>query len=73
MILMSCSGQSVLGYELRKKGAPHNCVDDACAAMKLVIAKIDKGFNDVIPAAQDDVSFYMLGFSDKWGSKFCLN
>jgi len=47
----------VLGYELRKKGAPHNCVDDACAAMKLVVAKIGKGFDDVIPAAQDDVSF----------------
>ncbi|GFY86583.1 small RNA degrading nuclease 2 [Actinidia rufa] len=29
--------QAVLGYEVRKKGAPHNCLDDA----KLVLAKID--------------------------------
>lgn len=48
--------KSVLGYELRKKGAPHNCVDDACAAMKLVVATIEKGFDDVIPAAQDDIA-----------------
>ncbi|XP_015865910.2 small RNA degrading nuclease 3 isoform X2 [Ziziphus jujuba] len=33
--------KSVLGYEVRQKGAPHNCLDDACAAMKLVLAKID--------------------------------
>lgn len=45
----------VLGYELRKKGAPHNCVDDACAAMKLALAKIKHGFDDTIPLAQDDV------------------
>lgn len=46
--------KSVLGYELRKKDAPHNCVHDACAAMKLVVAKIEKGFDDVIPPVQDD-------------------
>ncbi|KAL2906346.1 putative small RNA degrading nuclease 4 [Bienertia sinuspersici] len=45
--------QTVLGFELRKKGAPHNCVDDACAAMKLVLAKTKNGFDDVIPAAQE--------------------
>ena len=34
----------VLDYELRKKGDPHNCVDDAFAAMKLVLVKIKHGF-----------------------------
>ncbi|XP_074295323.1 small RNA degrading nuclease 1-like [Silene latifolia] len=47
--------KTVLGYELRKKGASHNCVDDACAAMKLVLAKIENGNDDVIPVAQPDV------------------
>ncbi|XP_021714370.1 small RNA degrading nuclease 1-like [Chenopodium quinoa] len=45
----------VLGFELRKKGAPHNCVDDACAAMKLVLAKIKDGFDSTIPVAHYDV------------------
>ncbi|KAH9621435.1 hypothetical protein KSS87_007557 [Heliosperma pusillum] len=47
--------ETVLGYELRKKGASHNCADDACAAMKLVLAKIENGSNDVIPVTQRDV------------------
>ncbi|XP_074308793.1 small RNA degrading nuclease 1-like [Silene latifolia] len=47
--------KTVLGYELRKKGASHNCADDACAAMKLVLAKIEHGFNNVIPVTQHDV------------------
>uniref|UniRef100_A0A803KY21 Exonuclease domain-containing protein n=1 Tax=Chenopodium quinoa TaxID=63459 RepID=A0A803KY21_CHEQI len=49
------SWQFVLGFELRKKGAPHNCVDDACAAMKLVLAKIKDGFDSTIPVAHYDV------------------
>jgi RNA exonuclease 1 len=48
--------QSVLGYEVRKKGSPHNCLDDACAAMKLVLAKVERGVGDTIPSAQEDVS-----------------
>ncbi|ESW27885.1 hypothetical protein PHAVU_003G240600 [Phaseolus vulgaris] len=35
--------QAVLGCGVREKGAPHNCLDDACAAMKLVLAKIKHG------------------------------
>ncbi|KAL2902346.1 Small RNA degrading nuclease 1 [Bienertia sinuspersici] len=31
--------QIVLGFGLRKKGAPHNCVDDACTAKKLVLVR----------------------------------
>ncbi|KAI7739281.1 hypothetical protein M8C21_017511 [Ambrosia artemisiifolia] len=47
---------SVLGYELRKEGAPHNCLEDARAAMKLVLAKIDGGVdNNSIPTYQNDV------------------
>lgn len=45
----------VLGFELRKKDAPHNCVDDACAAMKLVLAKLKRGSDNGIPVAQNDV------------------
>ncbi|GAB4849014.1 hypothetical protein Ancab_003826 [Ancistrocladus abbreviatus] len=47
--------QSVLGYEVRKKGAPHNCLDDAHAAMKLVLAKIERGLDDVVPLVEDNV------------------
>lgn len=45
--------KAVLGCEVRKKDAPHNCQDDACAAMKLVLAKLEKGFDDVIPVIKD--------------------
>ncbi|XXG44486.1 hypothetical protein AAC387_Pa01g4277 [Persea americana] len=40
--------KSVLGCGVRKEGAPHNCLDDACAAMKLVLAKLKHGFDDPI-------------------------
>ncbi|KAK1309907.1 Small RNA degrading nuclease 3 [Acorus calamus] len=38
----------VLGSEVRKEGEPHNCLEDARAAMKLVLAKLEHGFNDPI-------------------------
>ncbi|CAL8164836.1 unnamed protein product [Prunus armeniaca] len=47
--------KSVLGYEVRKPGSPHNCLDDACAAMKLVLAKIKREIGDIIPPVQEDV------------------
>ncbi|PRQ48058.1 putative exoribonuclease II [Rosa chinensis] len=47
--------KSVLGYEVRKKGSPHNCLDDACAAMKLVLAKVEREVGDTIPSVQEDV------------------
>uniref|UniRef100_A0A6N2M7J7 Exonuclease domain-containing protein n=1 Tax=Salix viminalis TaxID=40686 RepID=A0A6N2M7J7_SALVM len=47
--------KTVLGYELRKAGDPHNCLDDACAAMKLVLAKIERGVDNYIPLIQPDV------------------
>lgn len=46
----------MLGYEVRKKGSPHNCLDDACAAMKLVLAKVEREVGDTIPSVQEDVS-----------------
>ncbi|KAF9678538.1 hypothetical protein SADUNF_Sadunf07G0045200 [Salix dunnii] len=46
--------KTVLGYELRKAGDPHNCLDDACAAMKLVLAKIERGVDNYIPLIQPD-------------------
>ncbi|KAK3022322.1 hypothetical protein RJ639_046180, partial [Escallonia herrerae] len=47
--------QSVLGYELRQKDTPHNCLDDACAAMKLVLAKVEGGVKHAIPLVHKDV------------------
>ncbi|XP_059632896.1 small RNA degrading nuclease 1-like isoform X2 [Cornus florida] len=47
--------KSVLGYEVRKKGVPHNCLDDACAAMKLVLAKIERGLDHPIPLVNEGV------------------
>ncbi|KHG30299.1 Small RNA degrading nuclease 3 -like protein [Gossypium arboreum] len=41
--------KSVLGYEVRKPGAAHNCLDDACAAMKLVLAKLERGEITLVP------------------------
>ncbi|XP_028085333.1 putative small RNA degrading nuclease 4 [Camellia sinensis] len=47
--------QAVLGYEVRKEGAPHNCLDDTTAAMKLVLAKIESGFDNAIPLVREGV------------------
>ncbi|KAK9165817.1 hypothetical protein Scep_001008 [Stephania cephalantha] len=47
--------QAVLGYEVRKEGAPHNCVDDARAAMKLVLAKLKNGYENGINLLSKDV------------------
>ncbi|CAJ1964491.1 unnamed protein product [Sphenostylis stenocarpa] len=49
--------QAVLGYEVRKKGAPHSCLDDARAAMNLVLAKIKHGVDKEFPISlvQDHV------------------
>ncbi|KMZ66199.1 RNA exonuclease [Zostera marina] len=47
--------KSVLGIELRKEGEPHDCINDACAAMKLVLAKLEHGFNDPITLPKNDV------------------
>ncbi|CAA6672586.1 unnamed protein product [Spirodela intermedia] len=40
--------ESVLGSPIRKEGDPHECRNDAEAAMKLVLAKIEHGFDDPI-------------------------
>lgn len=45
-----------MGFELRETGAPHNCLDDACAAMKLVLAKIKSGVENLLPLPEKDVS-----------------
>ncbi|KAL8124958.1 small RNA degrading nuclease 1-like isoform X2 [Apium graveolens] len=47
--------KSVLGFELRETGAPHNCLDDACAAMKLVLAKIESGVENHTLLPEKDV------------------
>ncbi|KAL5184187.1 Small RNA degrading nuclease 3 [Glycine soja] len=42
---------AVLHHEVREKGAPHNCLDDAKAAMDLVLAKIKHGVDKEFPIA----------------------
>ncbi|VFQ70111.1 unnamed protein product [Cuscuta campestris] len=44
----------VLGYELRENGSPHNCLDDAIAAMKLVKKKVEHDCDDSIPFTPRD-------------------
>lgn len=46
----------MLGFELRKKGSPHNCLDDACAAMKLAIEKVEHDVDNVIPFVREKVA-----------------
>ncbi|XP_004499232.1 small RNA degrading nuclease 1-like [Cicer arietinum] len=50
--------QSVLGYEVRQKDAPHDCLDDASATMKLVLARIKHGVDKPFPLTlvQEQVS-----------------
>uniref|UniRef100_A0A0D3D873 F-box domain-containing protein n=1 Tax=Brassica oleracea var. oleracea TaxID=109376 RepID=A0A0D3D873_BRAOL len=43
---------SVLDEELRMEGAAHNCVHDAAAAMKLVLAVVEKGVETSIPQTE---------------------
>jgi hypothetical protein len=53
-----------LGYEVRKKGASHDCLDDACATMKLVLAKIKHGVDKPFPLTlvQEPVSHCIVYF-----------
>ncbi|EOA15059.1 hypothetical protein CARUB_v10028420mg [Capsella rubella] len=45
--------KSVLGEELRMAGAAHNCVHDAAAAMKLVLAVVEKGVDTTIQQTKE--------------------
>lgn len=45
----------MLGFELRKMGSPHNCLDDAFTAMKLVLAKLECRGDNIIPLVCDEV------------------
>ncbi|KAF8049139.1 hypothetical protein N665_2285s0006 [Sinapis alba] len=45
--------KSVLDEELRMEGAAHNCVHDAAAAMKLVLAVVEKGVETSIPQTEE--------------------
>ncbi|WZZ04543.1 hypothetical protein YC2023_090464 [Brassica napus] len=44
--------RSVLDEELRMEGAAHNCVHDAAAAMKLVLAVVEKGAETSFPPTE---------------------
>ncbi|AED90886.1 small RNA degrading nuclease 2 [Arabidopsis thaliana] len=43
----------ILGYEVQKEGVPHNCVHDAEAAMKLVLAILDNGAETSVPLSKE--------------------
>ncbi|XP_023637150.1 small RNA degrading nuclease 2 isoform X2 [Capsella rubella] len=43
----------ILGYEVQKEGVPHNCVHDAEAAMKLVLAILDNGVETSVPLSKE--------------------
>uniref|UniRef100_A0A2P2KGS1 Exonuclease n=1 Tax=Rhizophora mucronata TaxID=61149 RepID=A0A2P2KGS1_RHIMU len=46
--------KSLLGYELRKEATAHSCYDDAVAAMKLVLAKMEQGVGNNMPLIQEN-------------------
>ncbi|CAI0405723.1 unnamed protein product [Linum tenue] len=46
--------ESILGYKLREEGAPHNCLDDARTAMKIVLAKLKHGVDKETPLLVPD-------------------
>lgn len=48
----------MLGYDLREKGNPHNCLDDACATMKLVLARLEGRIDDNISEEVPSVNHY---------------
>ncbi|KAL1196506.1 Small RNA degrading nuclease 3 [Cardamine amara subsp. amara] len=45
--------KSVLGQEVRMAGAVHNCVHDAAAAMKLVLAVVEKGIETTLEESEE--------------------
>uniref|UniRef100_A0A1J3FLV9 Small RNA degrading nuclease 3 n=1 Tax=Noccaea caerulescens TaxID=107243 RepID=A0A1J3FLV9_NOCCA len=47
--------KAVLGHEVRMMGATHNCVHDAAAAMKVVLAVVEKGVDTTIPQPEEMV------------------
>ncbi|KAE9606796.1 putative exoribonuclease II [Lupinus albus] len=47
--------KAVLGYDVREKGATHSCVDDARAAMKLVLAKMEHGVDKAIHLIEEPI------------------
>ena len=52
--------QSVLGYELNKEGYPIDCVEDARASIKIVLANIEIVNDDEAPVQQNDVSMELI-------------
>ncbi|CAA7034596.1 unnamed protein product [Microthlaspi erraticum] len=47
--------KAVLGHEVRMTGATHNCVHDAAAAMKVVLAVVEKGVDTTIAQPEEMV------------------
>jgi RNA exonuclease 1 len=45
--------KSILGYEVRKTGVPHDCVHDASAAMKLALAVVEKRVDTTIKPSKE--------------------
>ncbi|MCL7041171.1 hypothetical protein MKW94_018330 [Papaver nudicaule] len=57
---LSQACKAVLKHDVREEGAEHNCLDDAVAAMKLVLAKLKTGFDEVIKGDDIDLSKQLL-------------
>ncbi|MED6207922.1 hypothetical protein PIB30_040085 [Stylosanthes scabra] len=52
--------KTVLGYEVRKDGALHNCLDDARAAMELLLARVKNGVDKDFPVQlQEPISLHI--------------
>ncbi|XP_019085553.1 PREDICTED: small RNA degrading nuclease 1-like [Camelina sativa] len=47
--------KSMLGYEVQKAGVSHDCVHDAAATMKLVLALIEKRIGTTISQSKEDL------------------
>ncbi|KAG6510753.1 hypothetical protein ZIOFF_028789 [Zingiber officinale] len=50
----------VLGFPVRNDGESHNCLNDAQAAMKLVLAKLERGYEDPIDSTDVEIPQYDL-------------
>lgn len=47
--------KAMLDFDLRKEGDPHDCLDDASAVMKLIMARLEGRIDDVLPEEEVEV------------------
>lgn len=49
-----------MGQELRMPDAAHNCVHDAAASMKLVLAVVEKGVDTTIQKSEEVTGIFTI-------------